>query len=389
MQTKNLPPDWSWVKLGDICEIKTGKKDANHAKEKGDYRFYTCAYDYLWCDTKSFSGEYLILPGNGANVGKVFYYKGEFEAYQRTYVLQKIKILPKFLYYHMLLHWRKRNEDKQYGSATNYIRINNFLTYDISYPLFPEQHKIVAKIEELFSELDNGIANLRKAKEQIKTYRQSVLAYAFSGRLHQDSKDLQINRIKESNKSSNPQNRGSDILPKGWKCVKLGEVLKVRSGKGLTSKDMDESGKYSVYGGNGINGYYSKYLFEESKLILGRVGAKCGVAHITKPKSWVTDNALVVDFKIEVSIDFFYYCLSYHNLNKLSVSTAQPVISGAKIYPYEILLPPLIDQNKIVSEIERRFSVADKLEQTIDQSLEKAEQLKQSILKRAFEGKLV
>jgi type I restriction enzyme S subunit len=152
---------------------------------------------------------------------------------------------------------------------------------------------------------------------------------------------------------------------------------------------MKGDGKYSVYGGNGINGFYTDYLFEESKLILGRVGAKCGVVHITKPKSWVTDNALVIEFKEKVNVNFFYYCLTYHNLNKLSVSTAQPVISGAKIYSYEILLPPLDQQHQIVSEIERRFSVADKLEQTIEESLKKAETLKQSILKKAFEGKLV
>lgn len=70
------------------------------------------------------------------------------------------------------------------------------------------------------------------------------------------------------------------------------------------------------------------------------------------------------------------------------VSTAQPVISGSKIYPYEIALPPIEEQHQIVSEIEKRFSVADRLEQTIDKSLAKAEQLRQSILKKAFEGKL-
>ncbi|MCD6204752.1 MAG: restriction endonuclease subunit S, partial [Candidatus Marinimicrobia bacterium] len=87
-----LPTGWEYTDLGTISEIKTGKKDANHAKKDGKYRFYTCAYDYLRCNTKSFSGECLILPGNGANVGEVFYYNGEFEAYQRTYVIHDIRI---------------------------------------------------------------------------------------------------------------------------------------------------------------------------------------------------------------------------------------------------------------------------------------------------------
>jgi len=97
-----------------------------------------------------------------------------------------------------------------------------------------------------------------------------------------------------------------------------------------------------------------------------------------------------VDFiSNDVVMKFLYHCLDFHNLNKLSVSTAQPVISGAKIYPYKIMLPPLNQQLQIVEEIEKRFSEADNLEKAIDDSLAKAETLRQSILKQAFEGKLV
>ncbi|MBL0147112.1 MAG: restriction endonuclease subunit S [Chitinophagaceae bacterium] len=85
-------------------------------------------------------------------------------------------------------------------------------------------------------------------------------------------------------------------LPKDWKWVKLGEVLSVSSGKGIKVNSL-QGGSYAVYGGNGLNGYHSEYLIEEPKLIIGRVGVKCGVMHITKPKSWVTDNALIVEPK--------------------------------------------------------------------------------------------
>ncbi len=78
-----------------------------------------------------------------------------------------------------------------------------------------------------------------------------------------------------------------------------------------------------------------------------------------------------------------------NRLNKLSVSTAQPVVSGAKIYPYEIMLPPFAQQTQIVEEIEKRFSEADNLEKAIDDSLVKSELLRQSILSPAFRKKLV
>ena len=163
-------------KLPEICEIKTGKKDANHANSSGKYRFYTCASQYSMCDTFSFSGESVIVPGNG-DIGLVFYYNGDFEAYQRTYVLSNIKIFPKYLYYHLVYKWRHINSDKQYGSTVRYVRMSNFTSYEVPVPTLDEQKRIVARIEELFSELDNGVETLRKTKRQLIKYRRSVIKY--------------------------------------------------------------------------------------------------------------------------------------------------------------------------------------------------------------------
>lgn len=149
----NLPDSWTTVKLLDICKLDTGKWDANHASPKGQYRFYTCSTLYMYSDTKRFEGECLIIPGNG-DIGNVFYYDGEFDAYQRTYVLSNIKIYAKYLYYHMLSNWRKINTDKQFGSTIKYVRLGNFQDYVVALPPLAEQERIVAKIEELFAEID-------------------------------------------------------------------------------------------------------------------------------------------------------------------------------------------------------------------------------------------
>src|SRR5688572_28167202 len=84
-----------------------------------------------------------------------------------------------------------------------------------------------------------------------------------------------------------------------WKLTTIGDILSISSGSGLSKSNRDDNGKYLVYGGNGITGKHSKYLFENEKLIIGRVGVNCGKAYITKPKSWVTDNAFVVNFNDE------------------------------------------------------------------------------------------
>jgi type I restriction enzyme S subunit len=177
-------------------------------------------------------------------------------------------------------------------------------------------------------------------------------------------------------------------LPEGWTKVKLGDLLTVSSGKGIKVNEL-QGGKYPVYGGNGINGYHDGYFLEEERLIIGRVGVKCGVMHITKSKSWVTDNALIINPKIDdFNIKFFKLKLEFENLNKLSVSTAQPVISGSKIYAYEVLIPPPAEQHQIVDKIEELFSELDKGIESLKTAQQQLKVYRQAVLKWAFEGKL-
>jgi type I restriction enzyme, S subunit len=177
-------------------------------------------------------------------------------------------------------------------------------------------------------------------------------------------------------------------LPKNWRRVRLGEILAVSSGKGIRVNGL-KGGEYPVYGGNGLNGYHSEYSLEEPRLIIGRVGVKCGVTHITKAKSWVTDNALIVEPKNDAfDLKFMQLKLQYENLNKLSVSTAQPVISGGKIYAYEIVLPPKEVQQQIVFKIEELFSELDKGIEDLRTVQQQLKVYRQAVSKWAFENDL-
>ena len=151
-----------------------------------------------------------------------------------------------------------------------------------------------------------------------------------------------------------------------------------------------ETRPYPVYGGNGINGYHDEYLISEPTLIIGRVGAKCGVTHITLKNSWITDNALIASPLVR-SFDkrYFKYLLEHKNLNVLGSSTGQPVISGAKIYAVRIPLPTLAEQIQIADIIEKANSSIDELTTEIDDQLLQADVFRQSLLKKAFSGQLV
>ena len=151
---ENLPQGWTVSNLLDICKISTGKWDANHAKENGKYRFYTCASKHAYSDTKRFSGECLIVPGNG-DIGAVYYFDGDFDAYQRTYVLDNVKIYAQYLYYHFLSNWRQLNDDKKFGSTIKFVRIGNFQDYKVLIPPHGEQRRIVTYLNNLFTAIDS------------------------------------------------------------------------------------------------------------------------------------------------------------------------------------------------------------------------------------------
>ena len=177
-------------------------------------------------------------------------------------------------------------------------------------------------------------------------------------------------------------------LPGGWVWTTLGDIISVHSGKGLTTYQMDQSGIFPVYGGNGITGYHNKFIFEESKLIIGRVGAKCGAVHKTSPKCWITDNALIVDSWL-IDTNFLFHVLRNLNLNRFSVSTAQPVISSRKIYPISFGMAPLPEQRAIVSKIEQLFSDLDNGIENFKAAQKQLKIYRQAVLKNACEGKLV
>lgn len=156
----DIPENWVWCRLGEIANIKTGKKDANYGGKEGKYPFFTCALLPIRCNNFSFDLEAILLPGNGANVGEVFYFKGKFEAYQRTYVLDfKIENI-RYFYYVLKALWKKSIIGKQFGSATNYIRLSNIEELFIPLPPLAEQHRIVEKIEHIFAVLEELEENI-------------------------------------------------------------------------------------------------------------------------------------------------------------------------------------------------------------------------------------
>ncbi len=152
-------------------------------------------------------------------------------------------------------------------------------------------------------------------------------------------------------------------LPKGWEFVRLAGIINISSGDGLTSAQMNQEGEIPVFGGNGITGHHDCTNITKPTLVIGRVGFYCGSVHVTPDKAWVTDNAFITYFSEQnIYLDFLYWLLKGTNLKENDNATAQPVISGRKIYPIVVGLPPLAEQHRIVAKVNELMSLCDALE---------------------------
>ena len=140
-------------KLGDLCSITTGKLDANAMNKNGKYRFFTCAKEYYYINTYAFDTEALLISGNGAYVGYINYYKGKFNAYQRTYVLDKFNEDIFYIKYFLDEFLPLRIFSEKKDGNTPYIVLSTLSNVTIKFPAFNIQKIIV----NILSELDKKI----------------------------------------------------------------------------------------------------------------------------------------------------------------------------------------------------------------------------------------
>jgi type I restriction enzyme S subunit len=319
-----------------------------------------------------------------------------------------------------------QNQFKAITKGTTRPRVNLTIVRGIKFPLPPlsEQRAIVSKIELLFSELDNGIANLKLAQEQLKIYRQAVLKKGFEGELTKKWREQQtdlpdagnlLEQIKrereEASKASGkklqkvrPLNEAEltklPKIPKKWIWVRLDDIGELFCGQSPSVAEVNQErcGVPYVTGpeqwdGRKINETkwteFPKRLVPEGCIFITVKGA--GVGKIFPGISCAIGRDIYA-FLPSSKVDFKYTIHALKYQIDVLIMKAQgdiPGLSKDHILDHYIGLCSKEEQQVIVQEIETRLSVCDKIEQDIEANLEKAEALRQSILKKAFEGKLL
>lgn len=410
-----LPKDWRIIKLGEICKTTSGGTPSRRNPvffngnipwvKSGElnYNIITGTEEHISIDAinnssaKIFPAGTLLIALYGATIGKLAILGIPAATNQAVCgIFENELIETKYLYSFLFF---KRPDLIKVGIGGAQPNISQTILKEVPIPLppLPIQQAIVSKIEELFSELDKSVEQLKTAQLQLKTYRQAVLKWAFEGRLTNE-------HVKEGE------------LPKGWewkKSVDLFEYVtsgsrgwaKYYSNSGaifirITNLDFDTleldlTEKNIQYVDPPQNSEGIRTKVREGDFLFSITGYLGMFAIAPKLKNaFVNQHIALCRPKESFDKRFVGYWMiaksgGCYYLNKMTKGATKAGLGLDDIKNIPVPLPPINTQHQIVAEIESRLSVADKLEESISTSLQQAESLRQSILKQAFEGKLI
>ena len=266
------------------------------------------------------------------------------------------------------------------GTTISGVTKKQLTELSILLPPLAEQRAIVAKIEDSVTHLANAIKELNSARQKLKLYRQSVLKYAFEGKftINAQFKEVKLGDACKTTSGGTPSRKNPDYYK--------GDILWVKSGELNYNLIIDTEEKITA---EAIKNSSAK-TFPPGTLLIALYGATIGKLAILG-KEAATNQAICGIFENEhVHTMFLYWFLFFKRpeLVKEGVGGAQPNISQDILRKQIIHLPALAEQKQIVFEIEKRLSAAAELEKAVEAGLKKAELLRQSILKKAFEGRL-
>lgn len=307
-----------------------------------------------------------------------------------------------------LLHYFRYFEAQlqQKGTGTTFKAITQDVIKNLEVPIpsLEEQERIVARIEELFSELDNGVETLRKTKQQLAVYRQAVLKQAFKGHFtNHENLQIELEWVSATESSKLPE------IPSEWRYVALSKLGDLGRGKSKHRPRNDarlfEDGKYPFIQTRDVkaakryiteyNKMYGEFGLQQSKL--WPQGTLCiTIAANIAETAFLGIDACFPDSVVGftpfefVSSEYVKHFIESQKLRlwAFAPATAQKNINLDTLENLIIPYCSLNEQKSVVAEIESRMTICDNIEKTVDTALQQAEAMRQSILKQAFEGRL-
>lgn len=371
------------VFIEDICDIKTGKLDANASSPNGLYPFFTCSSTPLRIDMFSYDEECVLIAGNGEL--NVKYYNGKFDAYQRTYIITLKKkssdISIKYLYYFFLLYVQFLRKNRN-GSIVKYIKKGAISKAKINIPSYQLQLQTISIIEAVFAKIDALKENAQKNLENANALFQQVLK--------------------------------QELTPKpNWQTKKLGEVGSLKNGinYGRNKKGI----KINILGvGDFKDNYYiddtkklqqqsleqyppEDYLLKNEDVVFVRSNGNkqlVGRSVVVFPHDTPTTfSGFCIRFRKstnDIDVHYLLHYLKQPETRKKLFGNGTNIsnLNQGMLSNLEIPFPPLSEQKIIVSTLNVISEKCSKVIANAEKTIAECDALKQAVLRRAFNGEL-
>jgi type I restriction enzyme, S subunit len=392
---------WKWVKLSEAVKVLDNLRKPINSSERQKrianksemdlFPYYGATGQVGWIDDFLTDGEYILVGEDGAPFLDLFKQKA-YKIRGKTWVNNHAHILQGkdgITLNDFALHYLNSINYRQYVNGTTRLKLTKSSLKEIPFPLpaINEQHAIVSKIEELLSELDKGKQQLETAQQQLKIYRQAVLKWAFEGKLTGGNENWTTVRLGDLANAIDPQ-------PSHRTPPKVEGGIPFVSIKDFDSElDKIDFSKARLVSSNVLKEHKARYQLQKGDFVIGKIGTIGKPVRVVLPQDYTLSANIVLIQPRKINSTFLYYFFQSSIIEKEFLAgtraTTQAAFGIQKVREMKIQLPSDSEQNKIIQEIESRLSVCDKVEETITTSLAQAETLRQSILKKAFEGKLI
>ena len=354
--------DWEQRKLGDICNITTGKLDANAMVENGKYDFFTSGIKKYKIDHYAFLGPALTIAGNGATVGYMHYADGFFNAYQRTYVLTELLGDRTFLFSTINRKLQKKIQQEARAGNIPYIVLDMLTELDIYLPSLEEQ----TQIGNFFKQLDDTIALHQRTLEKYQKLKISYLEKMFP-------KENELY----------PELRFPNFTD-AWEQRKLEEFSKTTIGEFVIKTKQNPNSKYPVYnGGVSYTGFYDDFNNNGHKIIVSARGANAGFINIINGKYWAGNSCYSIDIQDNYCIEYVYHFMKHkqHLFTDFQQAANIPSVSKKDVEEFLISYPKSKEEQTQIGNFFKQLDDTIALHQ---QEVEKYKKIKQSYLEKMF-----
>jgi len=255
--------------------------------------------------------------------------------------IDKNKVLPDYCFHYFQSYkFQQTLERSKNASAQGGVYLGELAKARIFHPIIQSEQQRIAHI---LSNYDSVIDQTQSVITKYKDIKHGMLHDLFTRGLDANAK------LRPSYQDAPELYKASELgmIPKEWEVKRLEEISTMKSGDGITSEFIAESGEFPVYGGNGLRGYTTTFTHQGDYVLIGRQGALCGNITRVSNKFFASEHAVVVKVNIDIDVDWLSQKLDEMNLNQYSEASAQPGLAVAKILRLFITKPQYNEQKEI------------------------------------------